>query len=427
MRDGPGKCRWPQTGSVFLTDWGARAAAMLTELAACSTPGPGVTRLPFTPEHRAANEQLSAYMRRVGCTVSEDAAGTLIGRLEAAPDAATLLMGSHQDSVREGGAFDGIMGVVLPLLALEKLREEGTHLSYSVEILGFADEEGVRFPTALLGPRALAGTADPAVLDMVDTQGVTLGDAMTEFGLDTSRIISLRRAPDSVMGYVETHIEQGPVLENANEAIGIVSAISGIERHQITLTGETGHAGTLPMQGRRDALLGASALIREVHKTAAATPDLRGTVGALDIRPNVVNAVPGEAQLTVELRSPDDLTRQNAGKHLQQFAVHLAAESGLTLHWERTYVQNAQPCDAAMSEQLIHAARQAGARGLVLPSGATHDASAMADLCPVSMLFVRCRDGVSHRPEEQASAADMALAIDVLSKFLKALAVPGGK
>ena len=404
-----------------MTDWGAYAADLLNDLAALSEPGPGVTRLPFTPEHRAAFDLLSERMERAGLTVTLDDAGTLIGRLEGEPGRGTLLLGSHQDSVREGGAYDGIMGIVLPIIALEKLRKEGVTLPVSIEVLAFADEEGVRFPTALVGSRALAGTVNPAVLDMEDGEGISLRNAMIGFGLTPNRIGALQRESQDVTGFIETHIEQGPVLERENEALGVVSAICGIERHQIVLLGETGHAGTLPMEGRRDALVGAAAIVTEVNRIANTTPDLRGTVGALTIEPNVVNAVPRSARLTVEFRSPQDETRRGAGDHLHAFARRIADDMGLGLECERTYEQPAQPCSPDLSKRLVQAVKHAGGKGLVLPSGATHDASAMADLCPVAMLFVRCRDGVSHKPEEYAAPEDLGQAIDVLAAVLKSM------
>ena len=401
-----------------MTDWAALAAEWLRDLAAMSEPGRGVTRLPFTQEHRAALDRLTTRMEEAGLSVRLDAAGTLIGRLDGPEGAPTLLMGSHQDSVREGGAFDGITGVVLPVLALRRLREEGVELPFAVEVLSFADEEGVRFPTALIGPRALADTFDPGVLEMEDGDGITLRAALEGFGLEPDAIAGLKPDPAGILGYLETHIEQGPVLEEACEALGVVTAISGIERHQLTLTGETGHAGTLPMELRRDALVGAAQIVGEVNRLARASPDLRGTVGALSVAPNVVNAVPGVVRMSIELRSPDDALRERAGVALQSFAHEVAAAHGLSCEITRSYHQPAQPCDPALSQQLTEAVRATGGRGLTLPSGATHDASAMADLCPIAMLFVRCHKGLSHVPEEYAQPKDLARAIEALCSFL---------
>ncbi|SIO47636.1 allantoate deiminase [Rhodovulum sp. ES.010] len=401
--------------------WGAEAARRLARLAEVSEPGPGVTRLPFKPEHRAALDLLSGWIAEAGLSVTLDDAGTLVGRHEGPPGARTFYLGSHQDSVREGGAYDGIMGVVLPLLALEKLRRDGVSLPCAVEVLAFADEEGVRFPTALIGSRALAGSYDSAVLETADGDGVTLRAAMEDFGLDPDRIPELKRPRETALGFLETHIEQGPVLEAAGEALGVVTAICGIERHRITVTGKTGHAGTLPMAGRRDALVGAAALVEEVRRLALATPGLRGTVGSLSIRPNVVNAVPREALMTAEFRAADDADRAAAGRALHRFAAELAAREGLQIDIARSYVQPVQLCDPDLSRRLRASVMDSGGRGMDVPSGATHDASAMADLCPMAMLFVRCRGGVSHSPDEYAAPDDLDMAIRAIAHFLASL------
>jgi len=410
------------TRNASLTDWGKIAADQLTYIANATEPGPGVTRLPFTPQHRQAIEIITGWMEAAGMDVHLDAAGTLVGHMAGPENSGIFYMGSHQDSVREGGAFDGIMGVLLPILAIQRLREEGISLPFAVECLAFADEEGIRFPTALMGPRALAGTFDPAVLEMQDQDGVTLREAMENFGLHPDDIQSLHRPRQEALGYLETHIEQGPILEEAEQALGVVTAICGIERHQITLTGETGHAGTLPMSSRRDALVGAAALVTEVNRLANETPELRGTVGALSLLPNVVNAVPREVRMTIELRAPDDRVRENAGQHIHQFATKIAKLHKLHLQIEGTYQQSAQKCDTALKECLTTAVKTTVGTALLLPSGATHDASAMADLCPISMLFVRCQDGVSHVSDEYASHEDMGKAVEAISAFLKSYA-----
>ncbi|MEO9777508.1 MAG: M20 family metallo-hydrolase [Sedimentitalea sp.] len=401
-----------------MTDWCKVAASRLAQIAEVSESGAGVTRLPFTPEHQQAVALLTKWMEEAGLSVNLDCAGTLIGRKPGPKGSGTFYMGSHQDSVRQGGAYDGIMGIVLPILAMQRLKQDGTTLPYSVEVLAFADEEGVRFPTALMGPRALAGTFDPAVLDYVDTAGISLRQAMVDFGLAPNAVTSLKRDRGTAIGYLETHIEQGPVLEDAGKPLGVVTAICGIERHQITLTGETGHAGTLPMSSRRDALVGAAAIVTEVNRLASATPDLRGTVGALQMHPNVVNAVPKVVQMTVELRSPDDAVRETASAALREFASKTATRMALDLSMDRTYAQPAQACDPVLTRALGEAVTARCGTALTLPSGATHDASAMADLCPIAMLFVRCRGGVSHVPEEYASSNDLGTAIDAICAFL---------
>ncbi|WP_232825065.1 M20 family metallo-hydrolase [Primorskyibacter marinus] len=402
-----------------MTNWGRICAERLNALARVSEPGPGVTRLPFTPEHAAVLDLLRGWMAEAGLTHHLDDAGTLVGRHVGDGRKGTFYIGSHQDSVREGGAFDGIMGIVLAIAALQKLKDEGASPDCPVEVLAFADEEGVRWPTALVGSRAVAGTVDPAVLDMTDRDGVTLRAAMEEFGLAPERIGKIARDPATALGYLECHIEQGPVLEQADVPLGVVTAICGIERHVVTLTGETGHAGTLPMATRRDALVGAAALVAEVDRLAQETEGLRATVGELHVAPNVVNAVPRDVRLTVELRAPDDAMREEASRHLQDFAHRVTGNRGVDCDMQRSYRQPAQPCEPLLTNALARAVGiSTGRTALRLPSGATHDASAMADLCPISMMFVRCRNGVSHTPDEHVSREDLEHAVEALSTFL---------
>ncbi len=399
--------------------WGEIAQERLAEIAKCSAGGPGVTRFPFTPEHRAALEQIRVWMERAGLTVSLDAAGTLVGRGDG--EGPSILMGSHQDSVRNAGRYDGIMGVALACLALEKLQSEGRLPACPVEVLAFADEEGVRFPTALLGPRALAGTVDPTVLEMADKDGCLLGEALDAFGGDSNRITSLSRDPQSIRAYLEIHIEQGPVLEQMDAPLGVVTGICGIERSTITLWGITGHAGTVPMTGRSDALVAASDFISSVHDEALTVPELRATVGTCAVSPNVANGVPEHVELTLEIRAPDDQSRRAFSEKCSALVRHLAKLRRCEADLVHTYEQPAVPCDLEIRKGLKAAIEDLGLDAIELPSGATHDASAMADLCDIGMLFLRCRNGVSHRPDEFASSKDMDMGINALSEFLASL------
>lgn len=404
-------------------NWGQYAQDRLSDIAKSSVDEIGVTRFPFTPEHKAALGVIQSWMAQAGLQVHMDAAGTLIGRKQGPNGAPVLLIGSHQDSVRNGGRYDGIMGVVLGCLALEKLKAEAVELPFSVEILAFADEEGVRFPTALMGPRALAGTFDPAVLDMKDNDGVSLRRALADFGGDPDGVSSLARDPSKTAGYLEIHIEQGPVLEAADAALGIVTGICGIERNTVTFTGDTGHAGTVPMDSRRDALVAASDFISAIHDAAMKIPDLRATVGALSLHPNVVNAIPSKVELTLEIRALDDTVRDKFARSARSVGDRISEFRRVGFSMERTYKQPAVPCDINMIGELEAAVAAIGHTAPRLPSGATHDASAMADLCPTSMLFVRCKDGLSHKPEEFATSDDMGAAIQAITGFLKAVAV----
>lgn len=400
--------------------WGQRAYEMLSELATCSENQSGVlgevgiTRLPYTPEHQAANALLSKWMQEAGMSVHLDAAATLVGRLEGPAGSQTLLIGSHQDSVRNGGGFDGIMGIVLPIVALQALHAQGWSPKHSIEILAFADEEGVRFPTALTGPRALAGTLDPNVSNLTDNGGVRLGEALDAFGGDAAQMSQIARTATDILGYLEFHIEQGPVLEAQDAPIGIVTGICGIERHAIAIEGTAAHAGTMPMNLRQDALAAAAQIVSHIETAARAQDDLLGVVGELNVFPNAVNAVPGRVALTAELRSVSDATRESAGQALAQFCKDLAQERNVRISCDRTYFQKATPCSEALQIELRAAAPNAPS----LPSGATHDASAMADLCDIGMIFVRCKAGISHNPLEHADAIDLDAAIALLMRYL---------
>lgn len=404
-----------------MTNWGHKAQTRLQTIAQLSECGAGVTRYPFTPQHAAAIETITGWMEQAGMRVHLDAACTLVGRLDGPVGAPTFLIGSHQDSVRSGGAYDGIMGVALGCLAMQKLQEDGVALPFAVEVLAFADEEGVRFPTALLGPRALAGSYDPAVLTMSDAHGIRLADALNGAGGNAAALPDLKRSNSDVLGYLETHIEQGPVLQAADCAVGIVSGICGIERNTIRITGITGHAGTVPMDMRRDALVTAAHIIAHVNAAALAATDIRATVGHITCAPNVVNAIPSDVTLTLEIRSESDDLRQSFAANIEGFIQDLAQELGTPAHFTKTYQQSAVACDPDLTQALSQAAKRLDSAAPVLVSGATHDASAMADLCPVAMLFVRCKDGIIHAPEEYAQSEDMGQAVAIMAAFLKGL------
>lgn len=401
---------------------GEEAYKRLQEIAAVSAPGPGVTRLPFTGEHRKAIELLKSWMEQAGLSVHLDDAGTLIGRREGCKTSKTLLLGSHQDSVPQGGKYDGILGVVLPIVCLEALKDEP--LPFAVEVLAFADEEGVRFPTALIGPRALAGSFDPQVLQMTDRDGITIHQALAAIGCDGNKIAELERKPEDLLGYVEVHMEQGPVLEDSDVPVGVVTSICGIERWVVRLEGKAAHAGTTPMNLRHDALAGAAEIILNVEETCRKTSDLVGVVGELNVIPNAVNAVPGRVDFQIELRSGTDNVRIGAGKNIASLVKDIAELRALKAEVTRTYAQKAAPCDRELSRVLADACSDIGIVAPRLMSGATHDASAMAELTRMAMLFVRCRDGISHNPQEAITRQDAETAARVLIAFLKHLSRP---
>jgi allantoate deiminase len=331
----------------------------------------------------------------------------------------TLYLGSHQDTVPAGGRYDGILGILVALLAVNELRE--VELPFNVEVIAFGDEEGTRFNSTLLGSTAVAGCFDPHILDCTDNSGMNLAEALRQFGLNPDNIPRITRNKEEAIGYLEVHIEQGPVLENHGLPVGLVSSITGIERHLIEVRGTSGHAGTVPMQLRKDALVAAGNYISWLDTYCKSTADLVGVVGKLDIYPNSVNVIPGTAELTLELRSPHKKTRRQARKELQKVTADLI-EQGFTVQSELIYSLEGITCDQELTGRLESALVREGLSPLKLFSGAGHDGLAMAHLCPVAMLFVRCRDGLSHHPDESIEIDDALTAKDILKRFIEELA-----
>ena len=346
---------------------------------------------------RRANALVSGWMRAAGMEVREDAVGNLIGRL--GDSDRSVMLGSHLDTVRDAGRYDGPLGVLVALAAVERMREP---LPFAVEVIGFADEEGVRFGTAYLGSAAVAGRFDPRWLQVRDADGVALADLLRGEPATAARV------PADLLGYVEVHIEQGPVLEQLGEPVGVVTAIAGQTHADVCFVGEAGHAGTVPMEGRRDALAAAAEWVLAVERAG-----VLATVGRLDVDPGARNVIPARAALTLDVRDPDDAVRQAAVTVLHTQAGEIAARRGLDLEWADTADIPAVAMDERLTSALDVPVR--------LPSGAGHDAAMMASITPAAMLFVRCRGGISHNPAESVDEADVAVAIDVLERFLHAV------
>ncbi|MBL8707029.1 MAG: M20 family metallo-hydrolase, partial [Rhodospirillales bacterium] len=289
---------------------GAEIMARAEELGRLSEGGPGVTRRFCTPEHKAAIALIQGWMRDAGMETWVDASGNTVGRYEGVkPGLPCLMMGSHQDTVRAGGRYDGMLGIIAPISCIKALHKAGKRLPYAVEIVAFGDEEGVRFQTTLLGSRAIAGRFDPSVLDRKDPDGITLRQAMADFGLEPDKIGALARKPGDVLAFVEIHIEQGPVLEAKNLAVGTVTAIAGGVRLAVKFEGEAGHAGTVPMAQRRDALAAAAEAILAVERLGSSGPNMVGTVGKIHALPGAINVIPGTVEFSVDARAPDDKDR----------------------------------------------------------------------------------------------------------------------
>ena len=391
----------------------------LDELADCTAEHGIVTRLYLTPEHRAAALMVARWMRLAGMETTLDAAGNVVGRYEAAkPGAPSLLIGSHIDTVRNAGKYDGPFGVVAAIQAVAELYARGKRLDFAIEVLAFGDEEGVRFPTTLIGSRAIAGTLDPAVLDSVDRTGVSVRAALAMFGGRPDAILSLGRRPKDVLAYIELHIEQGPVLEEQDLPVGIVTAINGASRLTVELGGMAGHAGTVPMRMRRDAGAAMAEMVLAVERLALTHEDIVATVGRIEIMPGAVNVIPGGARFSIDLRSSDDTLRASALSRLGDDFAALATRRGVTLDLRTDYVVKAARCAPAMIAALEKSVARCGVRPYLLPSGAGHDGLAIIDLCPIAMLFLRCEGGISHNPAESIRADDADLAVRVLLDFL---------
>jgi len=398
---------------------GERIMSLSERAAVHSEPGPGVTRLLGTPEHKALLADLSGWMKQAGLSVELDGAGNLVARTAPVPRAKTLIIGSHQDTVRQGGKFDGMLGVLLPLEVLEDLYRSGTTLPVNIELVAFSDEEGARFSSTLVGSSALAGTFESTMLDALDRDGNTLGDSLRDLGADPSTIPQLARDPDRIAGFLEVHIEQGPVLESLDLPVGIVTAITGIERHSVTVTGKAGHAGTTPMHLRRDALVAATEVVQIVDRLCRDTDDLVGVVGELNVTPNAVNVIPSRVDLTVELRSPSSVIRRDAREQLFREIEGALNQSPCEWHHERRYEQTEVRCSEAIQTRLAHSIEAEGYEPHRLFSGAGHDGLAMNALTEVGMLFVRCTNGLSHHPDEAITAADADSAARVLRHCLQ--------
>jgi len=390
-------------------------------LARCSEEPDAITR-PFASEAmRCAHEIVSEWMREAGMAVRRDNVGNLRGRFDGAGEA-TLLLGSHLDSVRNAGKYDGPLGVAVAIAAVQRLHDAGRRLPFAIEVLAFADEEGLRFGSTYLGSRAVAETFDPADLDRAGGDGITMRDAIRAFGGDPDRIDEDRWVGGRLVGYCEVHIEQGPVLEARNLPVGVVSAIAGQERHRITFTGEAAHAGTTPMDKRRDALVAASVFVQFVEDYAGSEEGLVATVGQLSVKPGAANVIPGEVTLSLDVRHADDARRLVAARRLLDIAAEIAKRRGIGLRTNQMSQDATVLCSPRLVSRLSQAVRDIGHPVVELASGAGHDAVAMSALTEVGMLFVRCKGGVSHNPAESVTTDDVAVAIDVLSRFLELLA-----
>jgi allantoate deiminase len=388
-------------------------------LADCSQETGFTTRPFLSPPMRLVHEHLTAWMKQVGMHVHLDNAGNIHGVYAGLSDGPRLFIGSHLDTVPRAGAFDGVLGVVLGIALVEMLN--GERFPFSIEVIGFSDEEGVRFGVPFIGSRAFAGTVDTTLLATRDAAGLSIADAIRDYGLDPDALGGAA-ADAKAIGYVEFHIEQGPVLDSLGVPLGIVDSIVGQTRVDVTFAGAAGHAGTTPMRTRRDALAGAAEWIVAAEQEARSSPGLVATVGRIDARPGASNVIAGVCATTLDVRHADDGVRAAAVAGLAREARDIAARRGLEVSWTQRLDQAATSMDPSLVATLERAVRRAGVPVHHLSSGAGHDAMIVGARMPAAMLFLRSPGGISHHPDESVLEADVDAALEVGLQFLRSVA-----
>lgn len=385
--------------------------------------GGGVTRISFTAEERAAKECVTSYMREAGLSVREDAVGNLFGRREGRnPEAPAILVGSHIDSVRNGGNFDGPLGVLAGIEVLCTMNERGEETEHPIEVVTFTDEEGARFSFGMIGSRALAGRLSSEDLEREDKDGVSIAEAMRQNGLDPGKIEEAARPESSVKAYVELHIEQGQVLEDADLPVGVMTGIAGPVWLRYIVEGEAGHAGTTPMNRRRDALTAAAALIGVIEEEASQTGTAVGTVGQLELEPGSINIIPGYVSFSLDLRDVDELVRDEVEGSIRKGANRICEERGVKLHVETLQRLAPVSCSEVVRSAARESCEELGIKPFELGSGAGHDGMQLAGLWPLGMIFVRSKGGLSHDPDEYSTKEDCVAGTNVLYNALLKLA-----
>jgi allantoate deiminase len=410
-----------RTGRPDNTALGDEIVGRINELGGISETPEHLARFFLTREHRSAAELILTWMRSAGMHAHLDAIGNVCGRYEGErPVLPCLMLGSHYDTVRDAGRWDGPLGLITAISCVADLHKRGRRLPFAIEVVGFADEEGVRFASTLLGSRAVAGTFDASVLNARDNTGLAMRDALVQFGLDPEHIGAAARIRRELHGYIELHIEQGPVLETEQLPVGVVTAISGATRLAASLTGMAGHAGTVPMRLRRDALAGAAECISVIEELCRTDTDgLVGTVGYIHARPGATNVIPGQVSFTIDLRAATDSHRTRATADIVRHIEAVAKRRKLVLQVDVTHENRTVPCAPWLKAQVAEAIAAEGYRVFELPSGAGHDGMAMIDIADVGMMFVRCRGGISHHPDEHVDKADADVGARVLLRFIE--------
>jgi allantoate deiminase len=402
--------------------FGPQLMARIDALAAFTEVEGQLTRRYLSPAHIAAMRRVEAWMAEAGMVVRTDPLMSVLGRYEGkAPGAPAIMIGSHIDTVIDAGRYDGNLGVLAAIAVVAELRDRGERLDHAVEAVAFGEEEGSRFSAHILTSSALVGAVGPELLEVRDADGVTVREALAQAGGNAEAYRDCVRPRGEIAAFLELHIEQGPVLEAQGRALAAVTAINGSVRSRVTVTGFAGHAGTVPMGQRRDALTAASEMILAVERIGASDPNLVATVGRIAALPGAQNVIPGRVAFTIDMRSPSDAVRDRAHGALVPALRETAGRRGVEVEID-TYQRNAatalDPLVIAAVGEAIAACEQ---EPLQLPSGAGHDAMIMAHHCPSAMIFLRCKDGISHNPAESITVEDADLGVRALTEAVRLL------
>jgi beta-ureidopropionase / N-carbamoyl-L-amino-acid hydrolase len=397
-------------------EFGAKILDMARELAQFSETADGLTCTYLSPAHKASAARLRDWMRSAGLAVEIDAVGNVVGRYAGAANASrTLMVGSHYDTVTNAGQFDGRLGILIALVVAEHLHCTGWRLPFHLEVIGFSEEEGVRFSAPYLGSSAIAGRFNETVLDRYDANGVDLATLLCGEGVDVTAIRKLARRPETLRGYLEVHIEQGPVLLQNDLPVGIVTSIAASARFRVTIRGVVGHAGTVPMSLRHDAAAAAAEIVLAIERRCAEGPNLVGTVGQLVVPHGIINVIPGYCELSLDIRAGDDASHAAAIADILAAICQIAERRGVTAEVAKIAHHAAVSCAPQIQSALARAVSRNGIEPFYLASGAGHDGEMFAGVTDIGMLFVRCGNGgISHSPRETVTAADVDIAARIL-------------
>jgi len=387
------------------------------------TPQGGVSRLALTDLDRQGLALIETWMRDAGLQTRTDAAGNLIGRKEGRlPHLPVVLTGSHSDTTQEGGMFDGALGILGGIEALQSMQENGVMTDHAIEVCAYRDEEGCRFAASYSSSRIMAGKYNPQRLQYRDENGISIGEALARLGIPPDKVGQAARAPDSVKAHIELHIEQGKVLESRGLSVGIVTGICAASRSRITLTGQARHAGTTPMSLRRDALAAAAAVIQMTEKTAQRSPGSVATVGVIRAFPGGVNVIPGKVELSLDCRDIDTQTCDALLEQITRQAEQICTARNIDFDITTFGKGKAKLCSEMTKTAIAQACDELELPTMMIASGAGHDSGSYHDFCPMGMIFVRSKEGISHHPDEWSSPQDCADGVRVLYRTLLKLA-----